>query len=345
MAAKLIQYSDDDEVTWYTLPGGSGELRRDGAAITDTVFGQTFESNDTGLLNWSVSGQAFYKGFSGYKADIKKQGTPVTQTGESMTLVAGKTYRIDDATMEIWDRTATITVYDNAVDHTADVVSYDYLFGKVTFASSYSVTAPVTIDVDSIPTVVMGLPTAYSLTQTANAIRTTDFETAQGNGGYDTFDPGLRTVGLELTNIYALASTFAADLSARNEVIVEINPDATNLARCRGFFKIASEGQSGDVGALEEETVSFRLAVPNPDDNADFPFSWDFDAASTLSESVERSLTDWINEAKGDVQYLADGLAGDKGNVVITECSLSGDLDGMNEFSFTYQGDGAPTVV
>ena len=345
MAAKLIQYSDDAESNCYTLTGGSGSLQLDGAAITDTVFGQTFDSMDTGLINWSVSGQAFYKGFAGYKADIKQTDTGTARTGESMTLVSGKTYRIDDASREIWDRTATIVVDDNAVDKTAEVLNYDYLFGKVTFKASYTVITPVTIDVTTFSTVVMGLPTAYSLTQTANAIRTTDFETAQGNNGHDTFDPGLRTVSIDLTNIYALASGFKADLIARNEVIIEINPDANSKSRCRGFFKLATEGQSGDVGALEEETVTFRLAVPDPDDDAEFPFTWDHASDTTLSQAVKRTLDDFISESKGDIRYLADGVAGTKGNVVITEASLSGDLDGMNEFTFTYQGDGATTAV
>lgn len=345
--AKIVQVSDDSGANWYTLPGGTGDLSRGSTPVTDTVFGQTFESHDVGLLGWKVTANAFYKGYAGYTCDIKKQGTTTVFTAEAMTVVSGKTYQIDAAAKEIWDRGTTVTVFDNAVDKTTEVLSIDYLFGKVTFKATYTPTGPITATGKYFPTAVIGLPQSYTLTQAANAEETTDFATAQSNSGYRTYDPGLRQVSLEISNTYALASTFATTLAARSELIVEINPDGGLLSLCRGFFKLASEGQSGDVGALEAESISLVLSVPDPSgaNPPEIPFGWQHASTTTLSTALNKVLDAWEAETKIDVQYLSNGVAGDKGTSVVTEVSLTGGLDSMNEFSLSFQGDGTITAV
>ncbi|KKK99371.1 hypothetical protein LCGC14_2633420, partial [marine sediment metagenome] len=70
----------------------------------------------------------------------------------------------------------------------------------------------------------------------------TDFETAQGNNGYRTVTPGLRTVALELGGIYDVASGLRALLRARTELILEVNPDGNSKSIGRGFFKPSAEG-------------------------------------------------------------------------------------------------------
>ncbi len=349
--AKLVQISDDSGSNWYTLPGGEGEINRESVSITDTIFGQTFDSQEVGLISASVSANALYKGFAGYVADIKQQGTPTAMTAEAMSLVSGKTYQIDDAAKAIWDRSAAITVLDNAIDHTADVVSYDPLFGTVTFDSSYSVTTPVTVTGTYLPTVVLGKGNSFSLGMTANAIDTTTFEIAQGNGGYQTNDPGLRAVSVQLDGIYALASGLAALLVARTELIIEINPDGNAKSVARGFFKTNVQGQSGEVGALEEEGVTFNLNVPESGVISggtlaiDTPFSWEHAADTTLSTAIQKILTAWLTETKLDVRYLHDGTNGDSMTAVVTDVSMSTGLSDMNDFSCEFTADGATAAV
>ena len=108
--AKLIRVSDDGGLTYNSVPGPDGELTNNGEAIDDTVLGQTFNSEFTGLITWSINTTGYYKGVPGYCGKILKQGTPVATTGEAMSLVTGQTYQIDDATKELWDRTAPLTV-------------------------------------------------------------------------------------------------------------------------------------------------------------------------------------------------------------------------------------------
>jgi hypothetical protein len=196
------------------------------------------------------------------------------------------------------------------------------------------------------PTTVLGKAQGYTLTQTANPINDTTFEAAQANGGYLTHSPGLRTVNLDVDGVYALSSGFAALLQARTELIIEINPDGNGKSLARGFFKLATQNQSGDVGALEEESLSFVLNVPDPaiTPPVELPFGWYHDPTTTLSTAVKNCLDSWIAETKVDVRYMPDGVAGDKGDAVITELTLSATLDEVNRFAVSFQGDGALTA-
>lgn len=344
--AKNIRISSDD-VTYYTLPGNQGELTRDGATIDDTVFGQTFKSNMTGIITWGMNANAVYKGYAGYQAKIKRVGTPTGMTAEATTFVSGKTYQITNAAKRVIDRTAAITVFDNAVNHTADVESIDYLFGKITFKPTYTVVGPVTITGSYFPTSEICKARSYTLTQTADPIDTTDFCTANANGGFKTHIPGLRTVTLELPSVYDATENFQQILIDRDEIIIEINPDGVGKSLARGFFRLLSTKQSGNVGALEEETLSFGLSVPVEDINPDvaIPFGWHHDSTSTIPTAVRKILDAWLNETLIYASYLPDGTNGFKGGGVVTNFSMSGAMDGMNTFQFSFVGSDSPVAV
>lgn len=49
---------------------------------------------------------------AGRKAQVKISGTATTFTGETTTTTDDQIYQIDDTTKRVWDRTATITVYE-----------------------------------------------------------------------------------------------------------------------------------------------------------------------------------------------------------------------------------------
>lgn len=340
--AKLVRVSDDNGVTWYDIPGPSASLTMDGEAINDTILGQNWQSEFTGLINWSVESEGYYKGVAGYCATILRGGTPVATTGEAMTLVSGKTYRISDATREIWNRNATITVYDNAVDATSNVETFDYLFGKVTFASAYTVTGPVTIDVEYVPVASFGKPQSFTLTQTANALDTSDLPTTCANSGFRTFAPGLRTVTIDIEGIFDATEDFNQDLIDRGEYILEISADgSTKKSLCRGFFRLTSKNQSGDVGDNEIESVTFSLNVPSADY---IPFGWDHENDTTLSTSIIKSLDAFLNETTLDIEYLPNdvgGAGGQTGDCIVTDVTLTNSIDSLPTFTLNYQGTGA----
>lgn len=342
--AKRVRLSDDNGVSYFTLPGNTATFNNESGEIEDTIFDQDFGSNEIGLIGWSVTANGLYKGFAGYVATIKKPGTSTAMTTESMSLETGKIYAIDDSTKDVFDRATTMTIFDNAVDHTADVEWIDFLFGRIKFFDTYTVTGAVTITGNYFPTVSIGTANEFTLTQTAEPIDTTDFATAQANGGHRTFILGLKTVGLELGGIHAVSNNFIVDLLARNELLVEINPDGTDKSEARGFFKYVTHEQSGDVGALEAESVTMSLTIP--DETLLFlPFRWRHGATTTLNTSLQHALTAWENATVIDIEYLFDGTNGRTGKIIVTEVSLSGGLEVMNDFSCTFQGTGVHTVV
>lgn len=337
--AKVIDVSDDNGSNYYTIPGANGDLSQEAGVLNDTIFGQTYQSQQSGVIKWSVAAGATYKGYAGYVAEIKKHGSSTSMTGEAMSLVSGKTYKITNAAKNCWNRAGTFVVYDNAVDHTADVLSIDYLWGRVTFKAAYTPTTPITVDGAYFPLTALGQGQSFNLTMNAAEIRTTTFALVQANGGYHTHDPGLRTATLDITGVYALASGFKSALASRSEWVVEVNPDGADKSSARGFFKILKYGQKGDVGALEEDTVSFTLQVP-VDELLANPFSWIHASDTIMPTALQKVLTAWQNETKLDLRYLPDGTNGDKGDVIVTECSLSSGLEAMNEFKLSFTGDG-----
>lgn len=342
MAAKTIKVSDDSGSNYYTLPGNTGEFSDQLGVVDDTIFGQTFRSQQPNIINWSVSANALYKGFAGYVVDIKKSGSTTAMTGEAMTLVSGKTYKITNATKNVWNRNVAVTVYDNAVDHTADVVAIDYLFGTVTFDSGYTVTGPVTVDGSYLPMAALAKYQNFSLTQSMEAINDSDIPTLQANSGHATFSHGLRTVNLEVSGVYASTNGYRAALIARDELVLEVNPDGGSKTVARGFFRPSTRTQQGAVGALEEETASFVLTVPE----GDFaPFKWDFASNTDVSTAVRKCLEAFQNETTLDIQYLPDGTTGLEGEALVTDFSLSGGMEAMNEFAVTFQGTGQVSTV
>lgn len=358
MAAKRIQVSSDNGSTWLTLPGNTGEFSNEANEIEDTIFGQSFASSETGLIAGTISSNALYKGFAGYHADLQlMSGSSTTFTTEGMTLVTGKTYRITDATKNVWDLTAAVTVFDNAVDETDNVESIDFLYGKITFQSGYTPSGPITVTGKYFTKTTIAKGKSFNLTQSMAPIDDTDFVTAQANGGRNTYEYGLKTVQLEVGGIYDSTNGWLDAIAARNRLIIEIAPvgNAGSESRCRGFFKVNRQSQSGDVGALEEETINFTLAVPQQTDVATTggfdnellltPFRWDHPSGTKLNSAVIAVLNAWEGDLKIDVRYLSDGTNGQRADAVVAEASLTGGLEAINEFACTFNIDGALTAV
>lgn len=313
--------------------------------VDDTVFGQNFKSEFPDIAMWNVNANAIYKGYSGYAVVIKKTGTSTLMTAEPCSLVSGKTYQVTSATKRLFDQSAaTMNVFDNGVNQNANVLSIDYQWGRVTFASGYTVTGPVTITTNYFPLSQICSMNKYSLTQSAEAVDNTDLCVAQANSGLRQYAIGLKTVGLELSGFYTTAAANRAALLARSRVVIEINPDGAGLSVARGWFTLKSAKQSGKVGALEDETLQYSLFVPDKTLQVS-PFSWQHAAGTTLNTAIQTALNAWQNDAVVECRYLPDGVAGIQGSLIPTNVSLQGGLGQLNEFSFQGRGTGAITTV
>ena len=226
--AKSIYVSDDDGTTWGLLPGSTGALNRGAGSIEDTVFGQQYQSHESGLITWTVNGQAIQKGQAGYKAMLRKAGTATAMTAEAMTIdpANAKKFNVTNKAHSYWDRLTPVTVKDGGTAVAAtNVKSVDYLFGSVTFLGSYNPVGAITVDGKFMPTVDLCGAQSFSLKQTSTPLVTTDFCAAQTNGGYAVNEYGLKIVSLDLSAIYDITYGFEDDLLNRTEFIIEISPD------------------------------------------------------------------------------------------------------------------------
>ncbi len=347
--AKVVQVAlTTSGATANIIPGATADLNRDGTQIDDTIFGQIFSSVQPGLINWGVTANAFYKGFAGYVATIKKGGTPTAFTDEAMDGVGlpANTFKITDATKNLWDRTATFTFNDTGLSGSPPIaagaiVSINHLQGQVTLDGSE--TGPIEVTGTYLPLAAFGKANTFNLTSTAEVIDTTAFEDAQGNSGFNVFSQTLLSASLELSGFYDLANDFFTDLKNRVEVVIEINPDGSDLSVARGLFKMATDSQTGDVAGAETETVNFFLSVPEGLGAA--PFQWTHDSTTTLSQAIIDLLTVWAAQDEIIVDYLPDGVTGFQGNAVVTDISLAGGVDVMNEFTVALQGTGTLVAI
>jgi hypothetical protein len=354
VSTKRVQISDDGGTTWVTLPGDTGDLQNQMNNIKDTVFGQDYESNQPGLITEMINAQAFYKGFAGYVAVLKKSGTPTTMTAEATTEVvagAGGIYRITDAVKRVIDPETAVVVLDTAVAvDPANIEYIDYLDGTVKFIGAYTAGGAITFTAKYLPLAQIAKGKTFNLTQTAQPVDTTDFIVAQGNSGRKTFIYGLKTVGLDAGGFYAVANGWIAGLQARGLYVIEIGPDGAQKSLARGIFKLGNQQQSGKVGDLEEETLKFSLFVPDPSGITALmktPFSWyhDYAATSLLSAAVRKALTAWEANTVIKARYLYDGTNGYSMDAVFTDLSLQGGLEVMNTFTVKVQGSDTLAVV
>ena len=333
MTSKTVQISSDG-VTYHTLPGNTADFSAETNQLSDDIFGTSFSSTQPGLINWTVSGNALYRGFAGYVASVLRNGTSTAfGSSQAMTSINATTFQITDETKRIWDREATFTFTGDGGAITPE--SINYLTGTVTFA-----TAPATPVLATagryFPTASLGCSNSFNLTQTSDTTDTTCFETASVNGGFATYRATLKTVELELTGFYRASNQFYDMLQGRGELIVEVNPDGNMKSYARGFFKPVTDSQTGDVGGDETETVSFRLSAPVDV----LPFTWVHANDSTIPDAVKTLLTAWADSEEVYVRYLPEGPAneGRQGTAIVTDVSLSQSVDGMAEFSVSLQG-------
>lgn len=338
--AKLIQVSLDD-VTYSTLPGSSGEISIESSDNDNTIFGNVFSSSLPGVKDWSLSGNAWLRETPGFNATVKRQGATTVFTGETLSQEDGLTYIIDDFTKSIWDYNLDVTVYDNATPvAAADIQEIDYMFGRVTFVTGYTVTGPVTADGSYFPTSAFGCANSVSVTQNAEATGSSCFEITQSENGFNTYDAGLKTVSMELSGFYRTTNDFFGVLTSNETVVIEVDWEGDGETLSRGVFKLQSTSQSGDVGSQEEYSATFNLFVPEDV----LPFSWFFGADSNAPAGMISIIQSWVTRQDLYVKYFPIGDATGSplytGQVVVTDASISTSVDAIGELSLTGQGNG-----
>jgi hypothetical protein len=248
-----------EESSFSTIPGPSASLTIEGETIEDTILGQSWSSNWVGLLNWSVSTTAYWKGVAGYQAQIGHGG--------------------------------------------------DSLCGR-----------------------------SFTLTQSADVVNKSSLCAVQANGGYMVQAPGLRTVELSVSGFYEDLGMLDT-LEDRSVATITIKPAGAtgDTTVAEGDFIFLSDNMSGDVGAVEEEELSFGLYVAVDDLT---PFMWTIDETETeegVDVPMPTAVVHLINSFmdRGNVKIQYDPGTGDTftGEAFVSDLSLTAGTEGNIEFS------------
>lgn len=338
--SKRIRLSSDN-ITYYTLPTPEGDLNRTINTVDASTLGQTFADEFPTIIDWEMSSQGLVKGAAAYCGRILKSGISTAIVGAPLTLVSGQEYQITAAANQILDYQVTPVIYDDGVDVTSQVQTFNYLVGKIVFLGTYTVVGAITADVNYLPTATFGKTLSFSLTQSVNVVDDSSYQEVCSNGGFRVNKQGIRTVALSFDGIYDAANDFNTLINSRDTFIVELDPQGDGKSVARGYFRVTDLNQGGAVGDNESESVEFSLSVPSPDF---IPFTWQHAIDSTLDPAVRIALDAFESESDVFVQYLPDGTTGSDGkggSTVVTDVTLESSIEDINRFSLAFTGDGA----
>lgn len=110
-------------------------------------------------------------------ASVKVTGTSTAFTDEACANTTGDSYQITDATKRILDPDVAVVVYDDGTPvDAADILSYDPLFGIVTFQGAYTVIGDITMDGSYLPTYTLVGAYEYTFMRAADLLDVTAFE-------------------------------------------------------------------------------------------------------------------------------------------------------------------------
>ncbi|MEW5725090.1 MAG: hypothetical protein AB1896_18400 [Thermodesulfobacteriota bacterium] len=203
---------------------------------------------------------------TGYKTTVKKSGTSTAFTDEPMSLVSGNTYQITDAAKRVFDRSQVPTFKEALVAiPSSDVVSVDYLNGKVTFATPKTGTVYVTGKY--MPLAAIGGGHSYSLSVSREILDDTDYVQANVSASRHRTS-GLLDVAVTIGRLENLANDFFDLIEGGQAVVIEIDRGGSG-DKAKGWFVLESIANAGEVATLETGDLSFQL---DGDSRADF--SW-----------------------------------------------------------------------
>lgn len=131
---------------------------------------------------------------AGWDCLVQVTGTSTAFTTEACSVVTGKTYEIDDLTKAVWDPDVAVVVWDNGAPVSAvDILSIDFLFGRVTFTGGYTVLGAITINSGSyLPRHTIDEAHTFRLSRSGAMLNCNQF----GND-YQTRSRGLLDTGME----------------------------------------------------------------------------------------------------------------------------------------------------
>jgi hypothetical protein len=204
---------------------------------------------------------------AGYSGVMKIVGATTAFAGEACTLVSGKTYQITNAAHRVIDPTVAVVVQDNGVTVvTANIASIDYLFGKVTFASTYTVVGAITFLSGSwLALLSIAESTSFKLSFKNKLIPKTSWDSAgvkQYLKGIKELTGTFRTLTPVTTDIDPGAGTtrLSDAINNRAKILYEFNLGVGNTLRA---WVVPDIGVKWAPEAVTEQSINFSSTAQN----------------------------------------------------------------------------------
>jgi hypothetical protein len=195
-------------------------------------------------------------GTAAYKAIIKTAGIETAMVNEPCELLIPNVYRIISPLRRILSRTADVIIMVDGFPLDEDLPAINYLTGVLTFTEDPG--GVVTISASYIPTAELVGGFSYQLNITGDILDDTNFKDAR----VDEFHSkryGLLDVSASFDAHSDFSKRFVNYKRNRDSVLITIQPGGIEGTGYIGWFVLEKDSLSGDVGALEDESISFNL--------------------------------------------------------------------------------------
>lgn len=192
-------------------------------------------------------------GISGKLAQVKVSGSGVAFTAEACTKVTANTvYQITDAAKRVWDRSATISVYKDAVLQAATLYTLNRLTGTITFLADIGAPPVVTVTGTYLPLSVAAEAKSYTYGIRGDALDDTAF-----GDTYETKLHGLKSASGRVGRWHTTDTYFSDALVADAPVVIEFWSVSTGAFDVKMWAMLDSDSMSVALRGVNEEEVSF----------------------------------------------------------------------------------------
>jgi hypothetical protein len=195
-------------------------------------------------------------GSPAYKAIIKTIGVETAMVGEPCTLLYPWVYQITNPLKRILSRTSGITILVDGFPLDEDLPDVNPLTGVITFA--YDPEGDVTISASYVPTSELVGGFSYQLGIQGDILDDTNFKDAR-LAGFRSKIYGLLDVTVSFERHTDFSAKFINHKKNRDDVLIVIQPGGISGTGFIGWFVPEKVGEGGEIGGIEDESLSFNL--------------------------------------------------------------------------------------
>lgn len=186
---------------------------------------------------------------AGKSASLFATGTALSFTTEATTASGNISYQITDTVKRVWDRTATISVFDGGVP-TVESYTVNRLNGTITFTGA--VARVITVTGSYLPLTEMAQAKDCSYTISANNEDISAFGVE-----YIVRKQALLDFSVSLTQLY-VDETYTEYLTTGAPIVLEISSNSSSTFDVRAWVLPSSDDVSSSVDGIVEEGMEFE---------------------------------------------------------------------------------------